>query len=76
MSPSVQAFRISREVGPWRARETVSSVTSVTDTDRPCAFSRIQRRVGSAAVQRNVVSASRDTVPSSMTLPCPSHQCV
>jgi hypothetical protein len=39
----------------------------------PAAFCVNQRRLGSAAVQRYVFSSSRDTVPSSMTLPRSSH---
>ena len=38
-------------------------------TSSPRAFCRSQRRLGSAAVQRNACSSSRVTVPSSITLP-------
>ena len=51
-SPSVQPFKISRLVGPCSASAASLSETSSTSTSRPWAFCRIQRRLGSAAVQR------------------------
>ena len=76
--PSMSAFATARssraEVGPCSASAATSSDMSSIWTFMPAAFWRNQRRLASAAVQRNVCSASRDTVPSSMTLPCSSHQ--
>ena len=72
-SSPVAAFSVSRDNGPCMASAAVDSLTSCTSTSRPPAFIVIQRQTGCAAVQRNVVSPIRVTVPSSTTLPRSSH---
>jgi len=73
MSADVTARSSCADVGPCRATAAMASETSSISTRMPVAFCVNQRRLGSAAVQRNVCSPNRDTVPSSITLPCSSH---
>jgi hypothetical protein len=49
---------------------------SLMVTAMPKAVSSNQRRLGSAAVMRKVLSSRRETVPSSMTMPSSLHQVV
>ena len=51
-SVSAHEARIARLVGPCSATAAVRSEMSSTLTSRPAAFWVIQRRLGSAAVQR------------------------
>src|SRR5207302_10071996 len=62
------------DVGPWSASAaTFSEMSSIrTSIFRP--FWQNQRKLGSAAVQRYLFSSRRVMVPSSITLPCSSHQ--
>ena len=73
-SASATAFRRRPDVGPCSARAATCSETSSIFTSRPRAFWWNHRRLGSAAVQRYVFSWRRETVPSSIVLPCSSHQ--
>jgi hypothetical protein len=61
------------DVGPCSASAATLSEMSSIATFSPDEFSVNQRRFGSAAVHRKASSASRVTVPSSMTLPSSSH---
>ena len=54
-SASAAAFRTPAEVGPCSASAATCSETSSMATFSPTAFWLNQRRLGSAAVQRNVV---------------------
>src|SRR5439155_11188795 len=62
------------EVGPCRASAATCSEISEIWTSIFKPFWRNQRRLGSAAVQRYLFSSRRVIVPSSITLPCSSHQ--
>jgi hypothetical protein len=73
MSVRATARSSFADVGPCSAIAATASDTSSIWTFMPSAFWRNQRRLGSAAVQRKVCSPSRETVPSSITLPCSSH---
>ena len=73
MSPGDSCSRIARDSGPCSASAAVRSETSSIVTCNPTAFIDNHRRFGSALVRRKVLSASRLTVPSSMTFPRASH---
>jgi hypothetical protein len=74
MSACAQVRSTRADIGPCSASAAVDSDTSSIRTSMPAAFWESQRRVGSAAVHRKRSSASRATVPSSMTKPSSSHQ--
>ena len=63
----------ARESGPCSESAPVFSDTSSIATSMPTAFMWSQRSEESALVNRNVLSPSRLTVPSSITLPAASH---
>jgi len=73
---SASAAHISRrpDVGPCSASAAILSEMSSICTSSPSAFWWNQRMLGSAAVQRYRFSPSREIVPSSIVLPCSSHQ--
>jgi len=72
-SVAVNSSRMARELGPWRANAAVDPETSSIRTFSPIALRCSQRRLGSAAVRRNVCSPRREMVPSSITFPAASH---
>ena len=64
----------ARASGPCSASAPRRSEMSSIATSIPTAFIESQRMFGSALVSLKVPSSSRLIVPSSITLPCASHQ--
>jgi hypothetical protein len=74
MSASLTWVRISRDFGPWSDTAAIRAVLSSIVTSKPWALRSSHAMFGSAAVTRKAFSSSRQTVPSSRSLPASSHQ--